>query len=253
MASKRIPLIYVDRTRQNVVDNLRIYFKDEIDLAGKMPNFGDLRIGVIHPFAIATMQQAAGNQAPDNLFPSLTVSRVEENKNEKNPMMQPNRKALTAETIDEYAATDARYRLLSDDQVAKLKDAFQTLPANARLIVEEYVELEDFSLILTLWADNFDFKELLYDAAKFWVQTNQQLFTNFNWINVGWTGDRDGLYNMDFGRLLYGASVTIRATQAKAEGVAILENVTDPDVIHKIWEIGSSVPGEGYFYPKTIL
>lgn len=248
----KVPLLSADTTRRQLVRDLDNFFRKEMGFKKLYnDNFSDMRVSEIHPFAVAIFNLDNGKEVPQNLFPSVTVSRVEESQHQKSPIGNPQFTEVTAELIQEYKDL-GKERIISEEQLKKIEDAFSLLEEGDRMNLETYVDIEKYSIIYTLWTDNFDVKEQVYDAIKHYVRARVQFFTDLGMNEISWTGDRDGLYNMDFGKLLYGATVTMRVSQGFAEQVIDLEKVRDPEVVAKIWEITSVQPGDGFFFPQNI-
>jgi len=210
----KIPLLCVDRNSELLLQQLNYYIEDQIGFSENYPNFGKLRIDTIHPFAVINLELMEGRDVPQNLFPSLTVSFLNENNHSKEFIGKSTHDFYTKEDFDEYKNLDWEERLISREMLNRLELVYAGKPDNIELSVNVNQSLEQFRLSFTIWASNHQVKDVLYQIAKTFVKSNVDFWVGtMNWNEITWNGDKDGIYNLEFGEILYGAVITINASR----------------------------------------
>lgn len=230
-------LIEKDTSSSVIIDDLDKYFKDEIGFGDAYSNFGDITVGSDHPFARALMSFKNDQNLPDNLFPSVTITKSTESTHSRDVMGKPKRYILTDDLIAQFEALDPKKRLFSTERLEALRTAYDALPADYNMFVRETFSLETFKLIFSVWVDHHEVKNDMYEMVKEYVKGRAELFTNELCFNeITWSGEKDGLFNLDFGITLYGAIVTMNASQERVSYVVEDEAVSGQGAVLVIVE-----------------
>lgn len=190
------------------INELYKYFK-EVGFAVQYPNFRNIRIGAIHPFAIMLLREVTGEKSDVSLFPSITIANTDD---QDTPVLGRDR--------TEYA--------LSPPDIANirgLRDAGEVFISDANLTaIEEFVSEGDsivgvqarryvkHTIDFNIWATNREITTLLYDCVQAFIVDQVEVLTK---RGVGFEAIMDarraGDVNLDFGSILYGANITITA------------------------------------------
>jgi hypothetical protein len=208
---------------------------DGIDFGAIYPNFPAVRISEITPFAFLVDQKMNGTEVHQvNLFPSVTLAHTNERKPEGGdfPVLTENFKFTSAEMAD-IVANPKRY---------EIKPAAVSALAAATSAPGSYVwgkataTHRRFTLALDLWDAVHELKNVLYDIVMAWLTSDirNTLDDTYNvklWENQI-TGNKTGIYNYDFGRILYGAALTIPVDYPVQTIVVDTETLEVSEVIH---------------------
>lgn len=197
-------------TVQLLVAELAAYFHDGVQVKAVFPNFGTIRIGDTHPFAILNMALVNGVKEPGNLFPSVTIAMVED-------ALGPgvlNLEGNVIEITDEWLATQVNNPLIRNEQIQELRDFITTEGRNPFGIVS--VDRFEQRVVFAVWTENNEVKNYLYKHLRSFIYTHQELFLSLEMENWTLSGTPYGLYNLDFGRILYGAELAMTATRSQA-------------------------------------
>ena len=172
------------------------------------PNFNGVRVDTVHPFAILLAQEVLGEKKEINVFPSITVS---------DSTMQEDAEVLG----DEYSLAvwseedivnmsgyrDAGEVFCSDDGWAKV---LEKISASGEIIGITRQYHTSHSMDFNIWSMNKKITSFLFDmVAHFITQKRIDLHNDSGYDLAGIQGRRSGDINLDFGRLLYGANITV--------------------------------------------
>lgn len=216
---------------------LKEYFAD-VGYMEMYPNFKTLRISAVHPFAILLLQETTGVKSDVNLFPSITIADTSD-----------------AETYDTLGRESSNI-MFGAEEVARLK--WEYLRGNILTSSGNITRMENatnggnkingimtsyranHNVDLNIWADNKDMVSLIFDLLKHFIISNiTKLHAMGIDVEGAINGRRSGDINLDFGKLLYGANITvpmiIRTTNMsidlEVEEVTDIASETDPDSI----------------------
>lgn len=182
----------------------------EIGFADLYPHFKTIRIGAVHPFALLLFQDVQGQQLDLSVFPSITVSDSSD-----------------SEVFDDLSRGFQSYQL-NQEQLAKLLGSVDSgdliMSSTNRARLESAVQggatvnatTRDFranhNIDLNIWSENKDLTSILFDMVKHFVISNtDKLHASGIDVFEGVSGRRSGDINVEFGRILYGANVQMRA------------------------------------------
>lgn len=189
---------------------IRDYFT-RVGYMSMYPNFKTIRIGAIHPFAVLLYQEVSGQQLDVSLFPSITIADTSDSEN-----YQTLSRDIRETTFNESDVANLKYEvqkktiLTSDENIARLELATAN---GATVPCKIHSYRANHNIDLNIWGDNKDMVSLIYDLLKHCIISNINELHNLG-IDVegAVTGRRSGDINVEFGKLLYGANVTIPAT-----------------------------------------
>ncbi len=206
-ASNRIILI-IDYMNPEIVwpQLLREYFL-EVDYASLYPNFSTLRISAVHPFAVLLFQDVSGQKLDTSVFPSITITDSTENEvfttmgRGYAPFMLDGSNIVLLQ-----AGKESGQMIISDTSLSRL----QTAVADGGKVYgrKRSVHMKH-TIDLSVWCDNKELTGILYDLLRqFALQTEKLHNLGFD-IQDQISGRRSGDINVEFGKLLYGANISI--------------------------------------------
>lgn len=207
-------LICSNQDKKILIDELKDYINNQLKFSEIYKNFGKIQISDVHPFAIANFALVEGQSLPANLFPSITVSILNENEHAKDVIGNTTKSDLTQEELDEFKALPDDERLLADSQIDALQSMVDLLPEGKEMVLNTTHNLEQLKAVFSIWADNETLKEDLYTVVKNFVVSRGDFFQNtLGWNETVWQGERDGVFNLEFGQLLYGGVISMNASR----------------------------------------
>ena len=192
-------------------DLLQGYFL-EVGFSSMYPNFSTLRIGAVHPFALLLYQTIKGQELSVNLFPSITVSDSSDTEVSDTLAREENQFTMGAAEVSTLIVyRDEGRILMSDDAVTRLGTATAD---DGRVVGHKKDIRSRHSIDFNIWSDNKDMTSLIYDLVKHFVVSEILTLHNEYGIDVidPINGRRSGDINVEFGKLLYGANITVSAT-----------------------------------------
>jgi len=174
------------------------------------PNFDNIRVGTIHPFAILLAQEVLGQKQQTSIFPSITVA--DSSAQEDAQMLGDDYEALVF-TVEDMAVIDG-YRqagafFVSDSGWTKIQERL-TSAGNIIGIKRRYHT--QHSIDFNIWADNKEITSFIYDMTGHFITQKRVDIHNDGIDLAGMSGRRSGDINLDFGMLLYGANIRVEAS-----------------------------------------
>jgi len=175
-------------------------------------NLGAVRVSGVHPFALLMFAQDNSTEVPTGLFPSVTITDTSD---------QDSFELLAygeeAGLIDSSAVNSLAEGVAEDSIILAPANlaALQTATANgAQISVRRYKYISTHDIMFSIWhEENKEVVNQLYDICKSFLIIQ---LSSIKKAGVGITGGvggrRSGDVSTEFGRLLYGASINIRAT-----------------------------------------
>jgi len=209
------------------------YFK-ELGYSSIYPNFNTLRIGAIHPFALLLFQDITNQSLDLSVFPSITVSDTSDS--EVFDELGRGYVEMSLDADDIATIVTARqdgFLLLSDESVSRLQQATM---GGEKVIGKQRRYKANHNIDLNIWSENKDMTGMLYDMVKHFVMGNiHTLHEKGIDVLSPLTGRRSGDINVEFGKILFGANITVPVTIETASMIVdmpleALETVTvQPD------------------------
>lgn len=193
------------------------------------PNFSNVRIGAVHPFAMLLLQEVLGQDLNTNVFPSITISDSSDNDVDQE----------LSRGFEEFILDEAAVVLMEGHKVAGelvCSDTnFNLLKAAVQNSNKVYAKKFDFraqhSVDFNIWSDNKDITSLLYDYVKLFIVSHiAELHNRKLDCNGTVSGRRSGDINIEYAKMLYGANVTVPCTVQEA--VMLVE--LGPEIISKV-------------------
>jgi len=207
----------------------------ELGYSSMYPNFKNLRIGAVHPFALLLFQEVMGVTKLDlSVFPSITISDSSDAEVYSELSRGYENYQLSAEHLAKIAGSASSGKLiLSDENLLRLETA---VAGGATINASKVSYRSNHNIDINIWSENKDLTSLIYDMVKHFIMGNiNRLRIEGMDIQSPIGGRRSGDINVEFGRLLYGANVTVSAVIDTANmwvDVPIGEIatiITDPD------------------------
>ena len=235
-ANQRFVRVLDSQNPEVVLSRLVREFFDEMGYSEMFPNFNNLRVGTVHPFAIMLAQDILEQPKTANLFPSITIT--DSNATEDSNILGDDReevifRAADMATLDGYR--QAKEIHISDTAWAKM----QAVVASIGYIVGTKRTFRTRSSIdFNIWSENKDITSFLFDmVTHFIVQKKSDIHTEYSMDVGSLSGRRTGDINLDFGMLLYGANVQVSAVLDHSAAVfdtsigiiTTIDTITRPD------------------------
>ena len=188
------------------------YFAD-VGYSEMYPNFDSVNIGAVHPFALLMFEDVQGVPLNYNVFPSITVS--DNSESEDSDVIGDESKDVVLD-IDGYvwlqSMVSANKLFISDTNLTAIATAVADggeLPGVIRTLTFQH------SMSFSIWTSNRDVTNIISDILlSFLVDRKTELkLEGVTMFTI--SGSRTGDFNMDFGKLLYGATVTVPVNTQK--------------------------------------
>jgi hypothetical protein len=188
-------------------------YLQDFDISNIHPNFPVVRVGNTHPFVMLLNQEMNNAQFDLSLFPSITVI---DNSTSQIAMEIGNSRSVGVIRNDDDTGIWLRFKK------SILDGAFLTSPQNLITIESElsvkhvinYIStgyITSSAVDINIWSENKDYTSELYDITKqYFIDNKTVLDINYGLQLVeGINGRRSGDINLDFGKILYGANITV--------------------------------------------
>ena len=194
-----------------IADDIKSWFDGDQKFSELFPD-ANLKVSTDHPF-VSLLQQSVPEGGKYNVsgFPCITVIDTNFNKLVETPVAPQTMKILPA-ILDEIKAGGRNKFIMSKQALAALTGAFKALPPEEQFLrAEGYQTLRRTQIAIEIWATNNIMKGKIFDLVSMYL-VGQQRFKQHtdNEIIIeeeSVTGERSGIYNFDFGEVLYGAMI----------------------------------------------
>lgn len=175
------------------------------------PNFDNIRVGTIHPFAILLAQEVLGQKQNANIFPSITIA---DSSAQEDAQVTGDDYVALVFTEEDIVVVDgfrqAGELYIADNGWTKIQERVASA-GNIIGIRRRYHT--QHSIDFNIWADNKEITSFLYDMVGHFISQKRVDIHNNQGIDLaGMSGRRSGDINLDFGMLLYGANVRVQAS-----------------------------------------
>jgi len=191
-----------------------------------------VRVGAVHPFALLLFQEVSGQALQFDVFPSVTIADMSDT---QSPQMMAREEEPVVFQSDDLAILST-YRATGRIKVADTSwSALQSLVASAGKAYGTRNIYRKLSTVnFNIWSDNRELTTVLYDIVQLYIiAVAAELHNSGIQMNLeAITGNRSGDINIEFGKLLYGAnlSIPVAATMSIASVQTDLSAITD--IIH---------------------
>lgn len=190
-----------------LADDIRSWFDTEQKFSELFPKV-NLKVSTDHPF-VGLLQQSVpeGGKYDVSGFPCITVIDTNFNKLVETPVLPQTMKLLPV-LVDEIKAGGRNKFIMSKQALAELEAAFK---GKEFLRAEGYQTLRRTQMAIEIWAANKVQKDKIFDLVSAYL-VGQQRFKQHveNEVIIeeeSITGEKSGIYNFDFGEVLYGAMI----------------------------------------------
>ena len=190
-----------------IANDLREWFEKEIDFSELFPR-EKLKVSTDHPF-VALLQQNVPEGEKYNVsgFPCVTVIDTSFSKLVETQVAPEVMKILPA-IITEIENGGRNKFIMSKQDLASLKELFKT---NEFVRAEGFQTLRKTSLAIEIWSTNSVQKGKIFDLVSMYL-VGQQRFNQYTQNEIiieeeTISGERSGIYNFDFGEVLYGGMI----------------------------------------------
>lgn len=216
---------------ENPEESLSQFVRDFFETIGYSEiyeNFDRIRVGTVHPFALLLAQDVLGREQNINVFPSVTIS--DSNVGEDAEVLADDYEALVFTDAD--IATMDGYRqagsiFISDTGWSQIQTHMASADSIIGILKRYHTQ---HSIDLNIWSENKDITSFIFDMINHFV-TQKRADVHNAGIDMGAvSGRRSGDINLDFGMLLYGATVNVSASM-NHEAVLFDTGVTTIDEI----------------------
>jgi len=214
-----------------IADDMRDWFNTDQKFSDLFPRDA-LKISTDHPFVSLLQQKVPEGQAYDlGGFPAVTVIDTNFSKLVETPVQPMTMKIMPA-LVGEIKAGGRNRFIMSKQDLAVLEEKFKELEATPAgdqfLRAEGYQTLRRTQMAIEVWALNEVMKGKIFDLVtmylvgqrRFSMHTDSEVLIEEETI----TGEKSGIYNFDFGEVLYGGM--IRFTCAYTVGYFIIKDFT---------------------------
>lgn len=190
-----------------LAERLRDFLKT-LGYSSLFPNFDNIRIGTVHPFAVLLAQEVLNQPQKTNLFPSITIA---------DSTVQEDAEVLSddyslASWSEEDIVNIGGYReanavFVSDAGWEKIQ---ATIAKRGRIAGVTRQYHANHNLDFNVWSENKEVTSFLFDCVCHFVsQLRIDLHSQDGLDMAGISGRRSGDINLDYGKLLYGANVSV--------------------------------------------
>lgn len=199
-------------------NTLKQYLVDDIKINRLFPD-SEVKISSDHPF-VPLLQQVVpeGDKYDLSGFPSITIVDTNTGKAVDTPTA-PLVYKITPSILDDIRTFGRLKYILSKQDLLDLETLFKT---NDELKAEGYENFKRSNMAIEIWTTNATVKNKLYDLVNLFLSASKWLFTlhtDYSIIIEDYTisGEKSGIYNFDFGEILYGAMIRFSATHQIAQ------------------------------------
>lgn len=228
-------ILYTTQTEETI--------KNELERALERSGFSEVfrnrgvNVCLVHPFEYLFRKDG---KSPTSLFPCVVVS-CDEDIQAYPDITVRNECAAGSRLLEELEEDrkkpfDLRNYFLSDEARKQMKEHL-----SGPVLGEMYKKQKRESVTLEIWADNPLLKNRIYDIVDTFLFGDGRYLLqekNIEVMDESVTGRRNGLYNFDFGKSLYGSTITFEAITPR------VQFVFHPEDKERIKEIDVSLNGE---------
>ena len=179
-----------------------------------LPNFRGVRVGAEHPFTMFLYDETQGNDHDWNVLPSITLTDSAEDETLDTLGIGYESEQIGPQYLGELLSSlfnpsdNTGYLVTSPLNVTNLQNAVNAgnvLQATRRWMTQRH------TIDIDIWAENKNVTSLLFDLVNtcFLDIMDQLHLVGIDFIGI--SGRRSGDFNLDFGRLLWGSSLTFNA------------------------------------------
>jgi len=232
---------YIPVVEEILIEKLTEYLMSECKWADQFPNFPQVRINnefPLVPFMAAEEYFTDGwldlNKVSETLFPSVTIVTSQDSKSPTLFVKMARQRLNKTELADFITQSESEGYLLAPEGLTEIETYFETNDILYGLNIV-YQRRDTVNIDITT-DDQTNIKNRLYDLVSLFLvgHGNISLKTDsdnmMEIVESSITGSRSGVYNIEFGRVLRGASIQFEVDYKISQ---VFYN-TDVDVINDI-------------------
>lgn len=210
----RIVVTKVPDIEELLVKDIRDYLENDIRFNVLYPKFGHPNVSQEHPFATMTaMDLGGGNIVQNDIFPAIAVMDMSSG---PNPALNTSTEPEDVKCgVPEYndIANNRNVNIISDVDLDAIWAVVDPLQGNTILWGRGVENMWRSNLAIEIWADNAKVKNVLFHILNgYFVGPRRYEFRTANnavaFID-SLNAEKTGVYNFDFGMMLYGAMIRI--------------------------------------------
>lgn len=224
-----------------VISDLSEHLFNIVKFKEIFPNFGNVNITGVHPFAYLIDQEINKKPVPKGIFPSVTIVDDTDQKDtdDTSPAIRKDIKITSAEVNDMIA--NRKNYVISDEAVMALKELTEN---DGEVWSEGHVRRRTHNMVGEIWSFNKKVKDKLYEliinylcgVGRFSLHDNYDIVIHERTVN----GQKSGSYNYDFGRIAYIGIIRFNAVTVNAEYIIDTEIKTLSGIKHSETEVKHS-------------
>lgn len=200
-----------------LVNNLQDYFFNHIKFK-ELFRGKEVKITTDHPFVNLFQQQVDDDKYDLTGFPCITVIDANTEKAVQ-ANIAPQVYRITNDLVTDINQYGRDKYLISKQTLTALKEA---LKGQEFIRAEGYETHKRSKVAIEIWAANAVIKNVLYDLTDLFFSASDWLFTLHQNYGIlieenSIVGEKSGIYNYDFGGILYGAMINMGITYQIAQ------------------------------------
>lgn len=186
---------------------LRTHF-GKIGFAEVYPNFGEVRISPVHPFALVLLADILGKEHQTNLFPSITITDTADTESVVFLDHESQDIVVTPDVVASLKVATQRKEIVTALSNFTKLNAF--LATGAFPMGRQRTSKAQHTLDFNIWTDNKTVTNTLYDLVKGFILNEGAALRDSGVDLIGnISGRKSGDINLELGKILYGANITV--------------------------------------------
>jgi len=223
------------------VKALKDYFV-EVGFSESYSNFGSLNIGTVHPFILFLFADVMGEKQDFNVFPSITIADSSQDESHQTLSRETDYIVLTSSDVQVFKNYRDQGKLfISDNGLYHLE---QGTADGGTIVGKQTIDTALHTFDFNTWSTNKDITSLIYDMIDSFL-TAEIASLHLQDIDIQSKGGRrTGDVNIEFGKILYGANITVSAAVRRSNMVVnpVIGTITgiDTTTLPQYFALGGS-------------
>jgi hypothetical protein len=199
-------VLQAENPEEALVRYLRDFLKT-VGFSSIFPNFNNIRIGSVHPFAILLAQDVLGQKQSTNQFPSITIGDSSASEDAEVLGNDYRTFSMDAEEIVALGGyRDSGKIFCSDEGWTKIQEQVDSIGHIVGILRRYHTQ---HNMDFNIWSENKEVTSFLYDMVMHFItQRKADIHNELGYDFSSVSGRRSGDINLDFGTMLYGANVS---------------------------------------------
>jgi hypothetical protein len=217
-----------------LIEHIDNYLVNQVRFSELFPKSGHARVSAEHPLALLMDKMVNDTQIDTALFPSVTVVSANDSRNPTNVIQVPPPQQIKMyDAFFENVVSKGRDQYIGSYEVVKAAREQIAESAEGYIWGKMYQSYRRASIAIEIWAETLTEKSKLYDLVTSYLSGDGRFSLKANYDIIidesSVAGERSGIYNFDFGRMLHGAIVRCTADFSicafEVESVVIAQSV----------------------------